>query len=406
MLLKSWATPPASLPTDSILLGVEQLRRQSRTLLLGLLALRDVGVGAEHPQRPPRFVVLHDLPEREDPLPIAGLRPLAELDPVLGCLPGDVRAVRPGDGLAVVRVQAFDPPRVRLLELLRGVAEHPGVLRGDDGFAGLDIEVVEALLRRREGEPQPFLALPQGPLGPLSLGDPALEVGGVASPDLVELRVLDSQGREVRERATGVDLGGGDRHRGVHRGDDQRTDAPHPGRERQVQDRAQPPQRGDGRLGLREVGARRVREEHRRPGRDGLTQVGVVGEGDEAQVVGEPRRERGGRRRQPQHVPFAEVDGRGLQRVQARHPVRRRLEDLIELQRGREPPADLEQRRQLPVAIPQRVLLGVLELTLPGHSAPSRKTRRTGRRPRQGPRHMLAHRERGATRTGSAEASR
>ena len=78
-----------------------------------------------------------------------------------------------------------------------------------------------------------------------------------------------------------------------------------------------------------------------------------------AQVVRELRRERGRRRRQAQHVAFTEVDGRGLQRMEARHAVRRRLEDLLELQRGREPLADLEQGRQPSRAAVQHLLLHV-----------------------------------------------
>ena len=81
--------------------------REDPTLerLLGSLAIVDVRVGAQHPQRPAVGRPLDDAAEREEPLPAAVGEPLAGLDPVLGHLAREVLRVAVLGLRAVVGMQ-------------------------------------------------------------------------------------------------------------------------------------------------------------------------------------------------------------------------------------------------------------------------------------------------------------
>jgi hypothetical protein len=70
-------------------------------------------------------------------------------------------------------VQPLAPCRVGFDELRGIVAEHHGVLGADDAFAGLDVEIVEALVGGGHREPQPFLAVAQTIAGGLAFRDVA-----------------------------------------------------------------------------------------------------------------------------------------------------------------------------------------------------------------------------------------
>ncbi|EKD34186.1 MAG: hypothetical protein ACD_75C02433G0001, partial [uncultured bacterium] len=124
--------------------------------LFGLLALGDIGVGAEHPQGAAGGVVFHHLAEGEDPFPLPRFGLLPELYTVLRSLARDVIVIRRGYGFPVSGVQPLDPFGVGLMKFIRIVFEHGGVFRTDRGLAGLDIEVVESLVGSHERQAKLF----------------------------------------------------------------------------------------------------------------------------------------------------------------------------------------------------------------------------------------------------------
>ena len=133
--------------------ALEVREREFRPLELG-----DVRVGPEHPHRRPVAVALDDAADREDPLPPAGTRPLAELDAILLGPSLEVRPMRGGDTRVVVRMQSLEPGRDGLAKGRRVVAEHRRVLGGDHRDARAQVEVVQSLLRRAHREALAFFA--------------------------------------------------------------------------------------------------------------------------------------------------------------------------------------------------------------------------------------------------------
>ena len=133
--------------------ALEVREREFRPLELG-----DVRVGPEHPHRRPVAVALDDAADREDPLPPAGTRPLAELDAILLGPSLEVRPMRGGDTRVVVRMQSLEPGRDGLAKGRRVVAEHRRVLGGDHRDARAQVEVVQSLLRRAHRQALAFFA--------------------------------------------------------------------------------------------------------------------------------------------------------------------------------------------------------------------------------------------------------
>ena len=120
------------------------------------LAFGDIGMDAEHAQRPTIGVALDQLAPRQNPLPLAQLGSLAEFHPVFGNASGDVVLVSLDGVVAVVWMQAGRPGREGLLKLRRVITEHGGVFGADDSLAGLHVQVVYALVGSGQRQRQTF----------------------------------------------------------------------------------------------------------------------------------------------------------------------------------------------------------------------------------------------------------
>ena len=119
----------------------------------------NVGMGAQHPQWPAVGIAFDDLAHRKNPFPCARLGSLPEFHPVFGQAPGEVILVNLHDGIVIIGMQASDPGGIGLCEAFRVIAQHGGVFGADDGLAGLDIQIVDALVGGGQRQRQPFLGL-------------------------------------------------------------------------------------------------------------------------------------------------------------------------------------------------------------------------------------------------------
>ena len=212
-------------PADRFhLLGLDELSLQLLALRCGPPTLGDVHVGAQHAQRSPTSVALHDPPGRLDPAPFPGGRPLAELDPVLGNFPGEVPEVLGHHGLAIVGMHPLEPGIGRLPERRRIVAHHCRVAGAYVRFTRLDVVVEDPLVRRFEGPPQPLLTLSQCRVGLLAarLADPS--VGG--KPALGNHRHTGENAVGQSDCAEYEDQSGNGRER-PHEGEDTQQDGHH-----------------------------------------------------------------------------------------------------------------------------------------------------------------------------------
>ena len=107
---------------------------------LGLLDLRDVGMGTEHGQGLARIVTGHDTPLVENPDPSAVLVFHAELACVVGCNAGNAIRQTQAALFEVFRVDQTFPGRVVVGgQFLDGVSEHGCPLLVEAGFVGPDV---------------------------------------------------------------------------------------------------------------------------------------------------------------------------------------------------------------------------------------------------------------------------
>ena len=153
-------------------LGSAQALQLAPLRRLELLARVDVGVGAQDAPVLARQRRLGDAAARQDPFPLTAVRALAEFDLVGWHTPRDIAVEGLAHAARVVRVQAFEPASVGLVKGLGLIAQHARVLGADDGFAGHEVDVVEALVGRFEGQPQPRFGFGERALH----GEPARDV--------------------------------------------------------------------------------------------------------------------------------------------------------------------------------------------------------------------------------------
>ena len=131
---------------------------------LGRLERVDVGVGAQHAQRPAVRGPLLDLSQGQDPFPAPVPRAQSEFDAKRRLAAREVVLQQARNAGLVFGVEPFAPRCEGLAEIGRVVAEHDRVLGTHGGFTGFQVEVVQPLTGCRQGQAQPFFAVVQGHL--------------------------------------------------------------------------------------------------------------------------------------------------------------------------------------------------------------------------------------------------